>query len=135
MQISPPLSFGKSGSPPLPARLMKSDGISTLVMKLRLRQSLPGRKPTRVELDSAPFPDARTTLRRLFFEKGIGTLGQAYGLGRVNQKLSTAADFSAAAAGVAILGQIHFGQASLGFEQAKHPLDFFKTHVANVLFS
>jgi hypothetical protein len=54
---------------------MKSDGIKTLVRKLRLCQSARGRKRTRVErLFSAPFSDDwRTTFRRLFLEKGIGT--------------------------------------------------------------
>ena len=49
-----------------------------------------GRSRTRVErLFLAPFSDAwRTTFLRLFFEKGIGTVTQAYKVGSVNQNLS-----------------------------------------------
>ena len=69
---------------------MKSDGMRTVVRKLRLCQSARGRSLMRVErLFFAPFSDAwRTTFLRLFFEKGIGTLAQAYKLGSVNQNLS-----------------------------------------------
>ena len=69
---------------------MKSEGIRTSVRKLRLCQSERGRSLTRVErLFSAPFSDAwRTTFLRLFFEKGIGTVAEAYKLGAVNQNLS-----------------------------------------------
>ena len=69
---------------------MKSEGMRTVVRKLRLCQSARGRSRMRVErLFFAPFSDAwRTMFLRLFFEKGIGTLAQAYYLGSVNQSLS-----------------------------------------------
>ena len=61
---------------------MKSEGIRTLVRKLRLCQSARGRKRTRVErFVAAPSPGVwRTIFRRLFLEKRIGTLGKAYKL-------------------------------------------------------
>src|ERR1051325_4790663 len=88
--ISPLRIFGKCGRARSPERLVKSDGIRTSVRKLRLCQSALGMRRTRVErLFSAPSPVAwRTTFLRLFFEKGIGTVAQAYKLGRVNQRLS-----------------------------------------------
>ena len=66
---------------------MKSEGIKTLVRKLRLCQSARGRKRTRVErLAAAPFPNSwRTTFLRLFFEKRIGTSAKAYKLAPVKQ--------------------------------------------------
>lgn len=88
MQISPVLTFGKSGRPPFPARLVKSDGMSTLVRKLRLCQSELGRKPTCVDLLESPFSDAWMTFLRLFLEKGIGTAAQRYKLRQMKQKLS-----------------------------------------------
>lgn len=88
MQISPFPTRGKSGGALLTARLVKSDGMRTLVRKFRLCQSDPGRKPTRVDLVAVPFSDAGMTLLRLFFEKGIGTVVQAYKLRLVNQKFS-----------------------------------------------
>src|ERR1700704_6023408 len=90
MQISPLRIFGKCGRTWSPARLVKSEGIRTVVRKFRLCQSGRGRNLMRVErLFSAPFSeDWRTTFLRLFFEKGIGTVAQAYKLGSVNQNLS-----------------------------------------------
>ncbi len=85
MQISPFLTFGKSGGAPTTDRFVKSDGIKTLVRKFRLCQSELGRSPTFVEGFAAPFSDALMTLRRLFFEKGIGTVAQPYKLHRVKQ--------------------------------------------------
>jgi hypothetical protein len=69
---------------------VKSEGIRTVVRKLRLCQSERGRNFMRVErLFAAPFSeDWRTTFLRLFFEKGIGTVAQAYKRGSVNQNLS-----------------------------------------------
>src|SRR5207245_11261601 len=59
---------------------MKSEGIRTLVRKLRLCQSARGRKRTRVErLVLAPASEAwRTTFLRLFLGKRIGTFAKAY---------------------------------------------------------
>jgi 5-formyltetrahydrofolate cyclo-ligase len=76
--------------PFLPARLVKSDGMRTLVRKFRLCQSVPGLSPTRVTARLAPFSPPWITFRGLFFEKGIGTVGQPYKLLRVKQKLSPA---------------------------------------------
>jgi hypothetical protein len=76
--------------------LVKSEGMRTLVRKLRLCQSGRGRSRTRVEgLFLAPFSDTwRTTFLRLFFEKGIGTVTQAYKVEAVNQNLSRRGDRS-----------------------------------------
>jgi hypothetical protein len=56
-----------------------------------LCQSALGISRTRVErLISAPFSAAcRTTFLRLFFEKGIGTVAQAYKLAGVKQPFAT----------------------------------------------
>src|ERR1700682_3567244 len=90
MPISPLRIFGNSGRAWSPERLVKSEGMRTSVRKLRLCQSALGISRTRVEgLFSAPFSvDWRTMFLLLFFEKGIGTVAQAYKLGRVNQRLS-----------------------------------------------
>src|SRR2546423_6944035 len=98
MPISPFRIFGNCGRARSPERLVKSDGIRTSVRKLRLCQSALGIRRTRVErLFSAPSSVAcRTTFLRLFFEKGIGTVAQAYKLGRVNQRLSPRARFRSA---------------------------------------
>src|SRR5215510_4792491 len=79
MQISPSRIFGNCGGASLPARFTKSDGIKTLVRKLRLCQSGRGRKRTRVECRTrgtgASSPDVwRTIFRRLFFGKRIATV-------------------------------------------------------------
>jgi hypothetical protein len=68
---------------------MKSEGIRTLVRKLRLCQSACGRNRTRVErLAVAPSPDVcRTTFLWLFFEKRIGTYLRPYKLASVKQNL------------------------------------------------
>ena len=73
-----------------PERLVKSEGMRTVVRKLRLCQSGRGRNLMRVErlFSLALFSAAwRTTFLRLFFEKGIGTVAQAYKLESVNQNL------------------------------------------------
>jgi hypothetical protein len=88
MQICPDSSFGKSGKPPLPARFVKSDGMRTLVRKLRLCQSALGRNPTFVDALEVVVSSPWMTFLRLFFEKGIGTVGQAYKVDQVNQNLS-----------------------------------------------
>src|SRR5207249_10281759 len=79
MQISPSRIFGNCGGASPPARFTKSDGIKTLVRKLRLCQSARGRSRTRVECrtrgtESSSRDDWRTIFRRLFFEKRIGTV-------------------------------------------------------------
>src|SRR4029077_5295829 len=71
MQIWPGCTFGKSGRARVPDRLVKSDGIQTLVMKLRFVQSLPGRSLTRFDFLGSPVEVWRTILR--FLEKGFGT--------------------------------------------------------------
>src|SRR5436190_13921650 len=90
MQTSPLRILGKWGRARSPERLVKSDGIRTSVRKLRLCQSALGISRTRVErLFSVLFCVAgRTTFLRLFFEKGIGTVAQAYKVEEVNQRLS-----------------------------------------------
>src|SRR2546430_13293543 len=90
MPTSPLRIFGNCGRAWSPERLVKSEGMRTSVRKLRLCQSALGMRRTRVErLFSAPFSVAwRTMFLRLFFEKGIGTVAQAYKLGGVNQRLS-----------------------------------------------
>src|SRR5207253_10141611 len=67
---------------------MKSEGIRTLVRKLRLCQSARGRKRTRVErLVLAPASEAwRTTFLRLFLGKRIGTFAKAYRLPQRTEK-------------------------------------------------
>ena len=82
-------SFGNCGGVWPPERLTKSEGIRTLVRKLRLCQSARGRNRTRVErFVGAPSRDVwRTTFRRLFFEKRIGTFAQAYKLAPAKQNL------------------------------------------------
>ena len=64
---------------------MKSEGIKTLVRKLRLCQSARGRKRTRVERLAPSSNSWRTTFLRLFFEKRIGTSAKAYKLAPVKQ--------------------------------------------------
>ena len=71
MQICPGCTFGNSGRARVPERLVKSDGIQTLVMKLRLVQSLPGRNLTRFDFLGSPDGLWRTMSR--FLEKGLGT--------------------------------------------------------------
>src|SRR5256885_11683439 len=79
MQISPSRIFGNCGAIREPERLMKSDGIRTLVRKLRLCQSARGRSRTRVDrLAMAPSSDWRTMFLRLFFGKRIGTTFKRY---------------------------------------------------------
>jgi len=71
MEIWPGCTFGNSGRARAPERLVKRDGIQTLVIKLRLVHSLPGRNLTRVDFFAAPCGAWRTILR--FLEKGFGT--------------------------------------------------------------
>ena len=88
MQISSGRTFGKSGIVRSPKRLVKNDGIRTSVRKLRLCQSNPGFRPTRVGAPrlATPFTaEARITLVRFFREKGVGTAGQRYKLTEVKQ--------------------------------------------------
>src|SRR5438270_10779538 len=84
MQIWPGCTFGKSGRARAPERFVNSDGIQTLVMKLRLVQSLPGRNLTRVDFFAPPDEVWRTILR--FLEKGFGTVEERYKLAGVNQR-------------------------------------------------
>src|SRR5947207_15606456 len=73
MQIWPGWTFGNNGRAfRAPERLVKSDGIQTLVMKLRLAQSLPGRSFTRFDFFAPVFSCAWRTIFR-FLEKGFGT--------------------------------------------------------------
>src|SRR5436309_2243663 len=74
MQISSWWIFGNFGGTCPPDRFTKSDGIRTLVRKLRLCQSGRGRKRTRVECcprgtGPSSRDDWRTIFRRLFFGK------------------------------------------------------------------
>ena len=83
MQISPSRIFGNCGAAGPPERFTKSEGINTLVRKLRLCQSARGRSRTRVESRSrgtgVPSRDGwRTIFRRLFLGKRIGTLLKGY---------------------------------------------------------
>src|SRR5438046_9608914 len=89
MQTLPCRMFRNCGRAWSPARLVKSEGIRTLVRKLRLCQSARGRKRTRVErLVAAPSPDVwRTIFLRLFFGKRMATFARAYKLAPVKQKL------------------------------------------------
>src|SRR4030095_13714736 len=80
-QISPSRTVGNLGAAGPPARFTKSDGIRTLVRKLRLCQSACGRSRTRVERFPAPPPSAdpwRTMFRRLLLGKRIGTRPTRY---------------------------------------------------------
>src|SRR5579864_5792642 len=72
MQIWPGWTLGNSGRVfRAPDRLVNSDGIQTLVMKLRLVQSLPGRSLTRSDFFAPVSCPWRTIFR--FLEKGFGT--------------------------------------------------------------
>src|ERR1700730_4457731 len=72
MQIWPGCTFGNSGrASRAPERFVKSDGIQTLVRKLRLVQSLPGRSFTRFDFFAPVSCGWRTIFR--FLEKGFGT--------------------------------------------------------------
>src|SRR2546430_2556177 len=87
MQIWPGWTSGNNGRAfREPDRLVKSDGIQTLVMKLRLVQSLPGRSFTRVDF-FAPACGAWRTIFR-FLENGFGTVDERYKLAGANQKHS-----------------------------------------------
>lgn len=80
-QISPSRILGNCGGTFPPDRFTKSDGIKTLVRKLRLCQSGRGRKRTRVDCRSTGASSrdvSRTTFRRLFFGKRIGTALEEY---------------------------------------------------------
>src|SRR5215510_12669071 len=83
MQISPSRIFGNCGGSYSPERFTNSDGIKTLVRKLRLCQSDRGRSRTRVEC----LPNGtrvfsccawRTIFRRFFFGERIGTVLEEY---------------------------------------------------------
>src|SRR4029453_17869457 len=83
MQISPSRIFGNCGGPYSPDRFTNSDGIKTLVKKLRLCQSDRGRRRTRVECrptgtGASPRCAWRTIFRRFFFGKRIGTVLEEY---------------------------------------------------------
>src|SRR2546421_12395261 len=85
MQIWPGCTFGKSGRARAPERLVNNVGIQTLVIKLRLVQSLPGRSFTRFDFFAPPEEVWRTILR--FLEKGFGTGQRRYKRGGSNQTL------------------------------------------------
>src|SRR4030095_16062333 len=83
MQISPSRIFGNCGGTYSPDRFTNSDGIKTVVKKLRLCQSDRGRSRTRVECRPAGTRVSscgawRTMFRRLFFGKRIGTVLEGY---------------------------------------------------------
>src|ERR1700730_6716884 len=103
MQISPSRIFGNCGAAGPPERLTKSDGIKTLVRKLRLCQSARGRSRTRVERFAvAPSSDGwRTTFRRLFFGKRIGTTPPRY-----DSRYSEAKSFAVLPSGMAGTGKL-----------------------------
>src|SRR5436190_4951379 len=76
MPISSWWIFGNFGGTCPPDRFTKSDGIRTLVRKLRLCQSGRGRKRTRVECcprgtGPSSRDDWRTIFRRLFLENEL----------------------------------------------------------------
>src|SRR5258705_4315164 len=84
MQIWPSRIFGNCGGTYSPDRFTNSDGIKTLVRKLRLCQSdRGGRNRTRVECRSGTGVSSsgawRTIFRRFFFGKRIGTVLEGYG--------------------------------------------------------
>ena len=84
MQTSPSRIFGNCGGTYSPDRFTNSDGIKTLVRKLRLCQSDRGRSRTRVEFRPAGTGGSsrgawRTIFRRFFFGKRIGTVLKGYG--------------------------------------------------------
>src|SRR5712692_4431100 len=83
MRIWPGCTFGKSGRARAPERFVNSDGIQTLVMKLRLVQSVPGRNLTRVDFFAPPEEVWRTILR--FLENGFGTVEERYKRRELNQ--------------------------------------------------
>src|SRR4029077_1094578 len=110
MQISPSRIFGNCGAAGPPERLTKSDGIKTLVRKLRLCQSARGRSRTRVESRSrgilAPSDEGwRTTFRRLFFGKRIGTTPPRY-----DSRYSEAKSFAVLPGGTSATGRTHRGE-------------------------
>src|SRR6476660_5302857 len=79
MHISPSRILGNCGGTYSPDRFTNSDGIKTLVRKLRLCQSDRGRSRTRVECRPtgtgvSPRCAWRTIFRRFFFGKRIGTV-------------------------------------------------------------
>src|SRR5215467_1532267 len=83
MQISPSRIFGNCGGTYSPERFTNSDGIKTLVRKLRLCQSELGRNRTRVECRPAGTEVSssgawRMMFRRFFFGKRIGTVLEGY---------------------------------------------------------
>src|SRR5215471_5121222 len=82
MHISPSRIVGNCGGTYSPDRLTNSDGIKTLVRKLRLCQSDRGRSRTRVECRRGTGVSVcgawRTIFRRFFFGKRIGTALEAY---------------------------------------------------------
>src|SRR5437764_14032926 len=84
MPIWPGCTLGKSGRARAPERFINSVGIQTLVMKLRLVQSLPGRSLTRVDFFAPACGAWRTILR--FLENGFGTVEERYEVAEVNQK-------------------------------------------------
>lgn len=88
MPIWPGCTLGKSGRARAPERFVNSVGIQTLVMKLRLVQSLPGRNLTRVDFFSPACGAWRTIFR--FLENGLGTVDERYEVAEVNQKHSPA---------------------------------------------
>src|SRR5882762_10064648 len=83
MQIWPGCTFGNNGRARAPERFVKSDGIQTLVMKLRSVHLVPGRSLTRFDFFAPPEEVWRTILR--FLEKGFGTVEEPYKRRELNQ--------------------------------------------------
>src|SRR5437879_1905671 len=126
MQIWPGCTLGKSGRARAPERLVKSDGIQTLVMKLRLVQSLPGRSFTRFDFFAPPCSGWRTIFR--FLEKGFGTVERRYERGRLNQTLTcrelavgSAASNTASAEAAGDRRKLRSRVASLGEDHVPYP--------------
>src|SRR5947209_13368540 len=126
MQIWPGCTFGKSGRARAPKRLVNSDGIQTLVIKLRLVQSLPGRSLTRVDFFAPPCCGWRTIFR--FLEKGFGTVEERYERGRLNQTLTCrelavgiAASNTALAVAAADRQKVRKRVADLGGDRFRYP--------------
>src|ERR1700736_3019291 len=93
MPIWPGCTLGNNGRARAPERFVKSVGIQTLVMKLRLVQSLPGRSFTRVDFFAPPEELWRTILR--FLEKGFCTAKERYKRRELNQTFTDCREASA----------------------------------------
>lgn len=106
---------------------MNSVGIQTLVIKLRLVQSLPGRSFTRVDFFAPPEEVWRTILR--FLEKGFGTADRRYKRRELNQTfmdcrealIGVAIENTASAVVAADTRKFRSGAADLGGDRVRYP--------------